>query len=665
MFDNKKRQQIQSGIRHKVMFNNNVDGKFDVIDAEPGVGKTTAIIDAVPHFIAINPDNKVLIVTPFTREKTRGEFIVDALNRAAGKSIAVGVDSKNAKMMKSLAEQYPVVVITSKRFKDFGKNPHQLKVLGDGRLHIIDETVNYVEPIYLTNRNLNDLELLMPKPIDMTFRTLTGVIRDALANDIGKPSLLDLDEPIGLDDSLSDIINVVEATYTEEYKRELSVDESIKLSKSTLKDRILQIKEFYNKRIFINKDHRTGINKVYTFDSRVIPSIAEHNLMIDASASISKQYESEFYNIIRTPKARNYSQFKIHVCNRSSSKQSINNLKDFEKTAMNYVKENISIRDDVLVLSYMNKLDKLAAATDLTIANSINFDKVHKLVGTNAYEDCNKLFIFGTPNINGEATLLNYQYYINKDMKVRITTNYNRVLITGQISEEATAAFSKSMMDLYNRVPLVADLPSFKQNSVLKTNLFPATKMSNDQLDAISLTIVNLYDEPTQFDLRDDIPLKMTKVHKSLKYVFDDLEDYKVRQIADDLVQAILRINRDGTHPSDVYIMNSNDAVINKVVEALPGAQLLYDFDIEFHKQRKDYDNLTRRTTSAATRFIQLLQELDSGTHKKSDIRHRLGLSHSSDLTRILRNANVVDFISRNGIVAEGQKIIKPVKLEK
>jgi hypothetical protein len=42
------------------MLNSNIDGKFNVIDAEWGVGKTTAIIDVIPHFVASTSFNRSL-----------------------------------------------------------------------------------------------------------------------------------------------------------------------------------------------------------------------------------------------------------------------------------------------------------------------------------------------------------------------------------------------------------------------------------------------------------------------------------------------------------------------------------------------------------------------------------------------------------------------------
>lgn len=660
MFDAKKRSQIQSEIRHKIMFNSNTSGKIDVIDAEPGIGKTTAIIDVVPLFINANPQNKVLIVTPSIKKSTKGEFIADAINRVAGKEIAIGIDSHNIKNMKVLSQQYPVVVISSNRYRVFSKNLNQLKVLGEGRLHIIDENVNHVEPVSFTIQSLNELELIIPKPVDSDFRRITGPIRDILLQNVGELTLIDLVYPEDFDITLNRIIKVIKSSYSKEYLKALNVIEAVKLSKSDLIEKVEQIREFYNKRVFTNRDFSTGLQKLFTFDSTVIPIVSDHNLMINASASISKQYESDIFNVIDTPKVRDYSQFTLHIGQRSSSKQSLRSIKNFEETAMKYVEDTVFPNDDVLVLSYKDQLDRLKAVTNSNASYKVRHDMVHNLVGTNVYDNCNRMFIFGTPSVNGDITVLNYQYYINCDMKVKIDIDVTRFR-SSQLSEDQLEQFSEEFADMYLNSHPNESLHPYDKELGLSNTIFPSSVQSADAyMESFEGALMEMYSKPTGIDIREDVNLKMTRKDRKMSYVFTELDDYHVSQIAEKLVQAILRMNRDGMHKADVYLMNSNDTVINKVIKSLPGINVAYDFDIDFNQQRQVYDNTRRQADSAAAKFLQLIQELDPGEYRKADIRNNLGMVRSSDLTRVLSNAEVVDYMERNGVTAKGQKIIKP-----
>ena len=164
--------------------------------------------------------------------------------------------------------------------------------------------------------------------------------------------------------------------------------------------------------------------------------------------------------------------------------------------------------------------------------------------------------------------------------------------------------------------------------------------------------------------------------HKMI-YSFTDerLENIRVHWIASEIYQAIKRVNRNMVHTTDVIIFLNNEKIISLVQEQMKNSCLeVTDYDKEmFHmvesKQDKYLDELQKN--SYATKFIELLAELQNGLHSemldsenrisKKDARLYLGINSTANFSnKVLRKTEVISYCEVRNIGLKGQHIKIP-----
>ncbi len=417
MFDNKKRTIVQSTIKNKII---NVMPLYqmEVCGAEPGIGKTTAMIEGVVEAVKAFPNRKFLVVTPFRKANTRGEFVADSINHKMGHDIAVGIDGSNFESMNKHIKSWPVVVITSSRYRKLSKSKDQYNLLAKDRYHLIDESINYVDEITVSIKWLDNIELILPRMARLVFAELTDPIREPLLVTPKNESYIQLSKPKDFNNQLRHLIEMIDASYTPSYKNSLQVIDSLKISKNKLIATVKRITELYNKRVLYTVNYHTKETVLMTFDSRIKPIRSMYSLMINASVDLNDQYNSTLYHKISSPKARDYRNFYMHVLQRSSSKMSLRASHNYYESLMQHLDANAVDGDKILVLTQREFKDKFRAALNQTKPYEVAFEHFFNLVGSNRYFDFNKVYVLGTPNFTSETIILNYQYYMNNRMKV-------------------------------------------------------------------------------------------------------------------------------------------------------------------------------------------------------------------------------------------------------
>jgi hypothetical protein len=169
-----------------------------------------------------------------------------------------------------------------------------------------------------------------------------------------------------------------------------------------------------------------------------------------------------------------------------------------------------------------------------------------------------------------------------------------------------------------------------------------------------------------------------TKVYR---FKEDKFEEYRQGKNANEIYQAIKRINRNMEHESKIAIFNNDVDMINTVIKMFKGAEDIkfYENIIEFEKSKQDKYNEERSENRYAMKFIALCQEIMKlkhtdlqakkkdrkgndvtlmGIYKKSDLREFMGINSKPNFTiKVLNDVDVIDFLKRHNIVVSGQSL--------
>ncbi|ABR48990.1 hypothetical protein Amet_2840 [Alkaliphilus metalliredigens QYMF] len=160
-------------------------------------------------------------------------------------------------------------------------------------------------------------------------------------------------------------------------------------------------------------------------------------------------------------------------------------------------------------------------------------------------------------------------------------------------------------------------------------------------------------------------------------YRFKDkrFEDYRQGRNANEIYQAIKRVNRSMEYESKIFIFNNDMEVVNKVLKMFKGVKesaiTEHDNVVEFEKSKQkehlQEHNQNQKDNSYSTKFIDLMQEIKQGNHKelidgrkikKLVICEKVGLDINKFRRRIGNNADVLDYCNKNNILIKGQNVM-------
>lgn len=140
-----------------------------------------------------------------------------------------------------------------------------------------------------------------------------------------------------------------------------------------------------------------------------------------------------------------------------------------------------------------------------------------------------------------------------------------------------------------------------------------------------------------------------------------ELEEMRVNSITANLYQAIKRINRDNSKKTEVYIINSDNKVITKLLKEFRNATS-NEIDLGLNIRKKSNVYQKKRLVDAFhTKFINFLEVNGQGVYTKEEIREAIGYSDKKSFSRkILNHLEVKQYMELNNIRNERYNIIFP-----
>ncbi|MCK5847939.1 MAG: DEAD/DEAH box helicase family protein, partial [Caldisericia bacterium] len=188
-----------------------------------------------------------------------------------------------------------------------------------------------------------------------------------------------------------------------------NIDSAVKKNMTTICE---NLKYFFTQFSFMAKN---GYQTSWSIASELIPG--KSLVVMDATASVNKaydfymKYQPERLKILPAIECRNYSNVTIHTARTATGRNTILGKekdenekvkKESAKTIVNAVMESTKPGDDVLVVTF-NELEP----TVITYAESIDDRRIRvdhwgNLTGTNKYNTCNKIIIYGLNHKPGE-----------------------------------------------------------------------------------------------------------------------------------------------------------------------------------------------------------------------------------------------------------------------
>ncbi len=173
------------------------------------------------------------------------------------------------------------------------------------------------------------------------------------------------------------------------------------------------------------------------------------------------------------------------------------------------------------------------------------------------------------------------------------------------------------------------------------------------------------------------------KQNKVFRFKEKKFEEYRQNRNANEIYQAIKRINRDMSKESKIFILNNDVETIDRVLDIFKGDKKVkyYENDdiIEYEKTKMDEYNEERKNNRQAIKFIQLLQEImqlkhinlqkqkknrkgeyeiQKGIYQKSKLRECMKIKDKGHFkNKILDDIDVIDFLNKHNIINKGQML--------
>jgi hypothetical protein len=129
---------------------------------------------------------------------------------------------------------------------------------------------------------------------------------------------------------------------------------------------------------------------------------------------------------------------------------------------------------------------------------------------------------------------------------------------------------------------------------------------------------------------------------KKGKYQFTNKVFEAIRHgcLVSDVYQAVKRVNREGRNPTDIYVVHADIDVINDVIAQMYNIKVGETFDLD--KELKGREKSENAKVSKNAQLVQLLKSLAPKVYTKKDIYEKLGWKNNGDLSRYLKDKEIV-----------------------
>ena len=170
-----------------------------------------------------------------------------------------------------------------------------------------------------------------------------------------------------------------------------------------------------------------------------------------------------------------------------------------------------------------------------------------------------------------------------------------------------------------------------------------------------------------------------SKDDKVFKFNESQFEEYRQCRNANEIYQAIKRINRNMSKESKVFVLNNDIEMIERILNMFDKHTVNYlDSEVEYVKSKMDKYSESRKENSYARKFITMCKdisklnltelqqqkknrkgefEVQMGIYSKKKICEHLKISSGNFAKYILNDTEVMDYFKRHNIIVGGQTI--------
>lgn len=151
--------------------------------------------------------------------------------------------------------------------------------------------------------------------------------------------------------------------------------------------------------------------------------------------------------------------------------------------------------------------------------------------------------------------------------------------------------------------------------------------------------------------------------HDNKVYRFRNTEFEKVRQtvIVAELYQAIKRINRDNDKEAEIYLINNDQEILDKLIKQFNNIKVKeYSLNLEYKtSEKKAAYAKDQAEKSYYNDFIIFISKLDKGVYQKKWVREQISFSNPKNFSKkVLNKEAVMKYMAETNIEAKGQSII-------
>lgn len=491
-----KEKQVQLNLLANTFINNKDSSKFMTFGIEAGLGKTLTIENILAEQFLNGNLKKTLFVKPFMdREDSFPSY--KNINDKAGQEIAIAIDSNNFDNYKDKLYNYPVVIITHKRYLNLCSDIEQRQLFIKDRVNlIIDEEVPILDVLEFRTEMINEIEVILQFISDgktNAKRLFNDIIWDfemLLVNNQNRNMRF-----INLTDNeinckIDGLVDYIKKNIKFNYFGESSIKKCNIKNLQQLIRSIEYIKKFYNCNIIV-KDGTAFIR-----NSKIDYFMLQNNILLDASSNFNSIYNiSDKFSLIKQDRIVDHSKTNFNICYLNTTESAKKKYANYQREIVNHIIKNNERNDKVLLVGLQEELDQITDVFNSELSQlTIDYANFGNMRGKNDWKDYNKCYIIHTPNLNYINYLFLYQQYSLSELK-----ETDLVLIK---NEFGNLAFANSQIENLRK-------------TYIASNIYQAIKRINrmNELDAdiyiinCDKDIINLVKEqlknvsPTEFTL--------------------------------------------------------------------------------------------------------------------------------------------------------------------
>lgn len=542
----------------------------------------------------LNHGRKTLYVCQF-KDTGSTNTIHERINKIAGKNISMAVDASNKQHIKFYM-QYPILIITHEKYKQLSYNATERKKYTEGRCNlIIDEMPNMVNIFIYTKERIQQIHTLLPMVIRNQYDKIVAELDDCLT--VNKHTK-----------------NVFFNT-KKKYARNLNT------LKSIIQNNI-ELEHIVNKTLSMcrydyenNKETQETIpitKSILLNEVEILRNFYTNTCCVDRGKIYTYDKRIQYFgldnNLILDANGGFQELYNLNnIFNNSCIQEKI---VDHNNWTMNtfFVNTNTTAKSKYTNFNEIvqNMIDKNADSKSLLISSKqhkLNFKNIEtehfgNLIGKNTWRDYNKIFIVHNPQTPFYVYILKYLYY--SDIKLDNRSSWSTIITKG--------------------------------------------------------------------------------VNKTVNFQDERFELVRVSDLCGHIYQAIKRINRDNSQQATIYLFNSDEDVINLIIKQMQNINVKCYFldNVKKEKTKKS----EQEVITFPDKFIQLLdlirqkdpkvlpEELKQVpgklyTYTKQSCMNVIGYGDETDSKtrtnfskQILKNLDVIQFMSNNSFIAKGQNIV-------